>query len=314
MFPNASAVRPVTLEPEISDFIELSDSLYQTGVDDSVENQRDVYNTVCRHFTPPHPPGLHNRYYKISGIPMRWYWTDDNQMAPCIVYFHGGGFVVGGLESHDFICAKLAVDSHCKVVSVDYRLAPEHRFPAAFDDCYSVLQALQNNPDDFGIDANKIVLCGDSAGGNLTAAVALANRDHGGSPLAGQIMIYPRLIDDITLPSYTECATAPQLSTADVEYYHRIYLGDYNDTSAYFAPAMSERFDELPPALLLPVEYDPLRDDAFLFHEKLLAAGTDSELHLGKGLVHGCLRAIEISPGVQLMYRKILEFVGEVIL
>ncbi|MEM7294177.1 MAG: alpha/beta hydrolase [Pseudomonadota bacterium] len=298
----------MNLEPEITEWIALSESLYETGVDDSVLVQRDVYNRYCAHFNPPHPAGLHDRYDQIAGVPVRWYWTDDATDA-CIVYFHGGGFVVGGLESHDLTCAHLALNTRCRLVTVDYRMAPEHIFPAAFDDCYAVLQALQQSPAAFGIDAQKIVLCGDSAGGNLTAAVALANRDRGGLSLRGQIMIYPRMSDEMSFPSYTECADAPLLATRDVEYYHRIYTGGEKIDSPYLSPATSHRFTDLPPALLMPVEYDPLRDDALDYHKKLMAAGVKSELHLGKGLVHGCIRALKISPGVQMMYARMVNFV-----
>ncbi len=301
------------LEPEIKTFIARSESLYTTSVAARIEDQRAIYDQVCAHFTPAPPSGLHCYDAVIDtpnhSVPVRWYWRRQRSNAPCLVYFHGGGFVVGGLDSHDFICAKLAHDTACKVVSVDYRLAPEHVFPAAFDDCFGVVHALQGTPEEYAIDARKIILCGDSAGGNLAAAVALANRDGGGLPLLGQIMVYPAVTHALTLPAYTECANAPMLSTRDVAFYHRIYLGEGGTPGPYNTPLLASDFGNLPPALLLPVEYDPLRDDAYAYQEKLLAAGTQSTLHLGKGLVHGCLRAIETSPGVQLMYQKILGFI-----
>ena len=133
----------MNLEPEIEDFIATSEALYTTSVAATVADQRAVYERVCAHFTPPHPPSLDSHYDIIdtpSGrVPVRWYWKNNEPAAACIVYFHGGGFVVGGLESHDFICARLANDTDCKVLSVDYRLAPEHVFPAAFDDCFHVM-------------------------------------------------------------------------------------------------------------------------------------------------------------------------------
>jgi acetyl esterase len=303
------------LEPEIEDFIATSEALYTTSVAATIEDQRAVYDHICTHFTPAHPSDLKNRYDVVAtpecNVPVRWYWKNNDFAAACIVYFHGGGFVVGGLESHDFICARLADDSNCKVVSVDYRLAPEFVFPAAFDDCFNVLRALQAAPEKYAVDANKIIVCGDSAGGNLAAAVALANRDCGGTPLLGQILIYPALAHELTLPSYTECANAPMLTTQDVIYYNKTYLGERGAPSALSSPLQAVDFSNLAPALLLPVEYDPLRDDSFAYHEKLQTAGSPSDVHLGRGLVHGCLRAIGTSPGVGQMVQKILTFISE---
>ncbi len=306
----------MNLEPEIESFIAVSEAMYTTSINATIGNQRAVYDRICAHFTPAHPAGLNSRYDVVDTpeceVQVRWYWKDHVSDAACIVYFHGGGFVVGGLESHDFFCAKLAGDTNCKVVSVDYRLAPEFVFPAAFDDCFHVVRALQTSPTKYSVDANRIVLCGDSAGGNLAAAVSLANRYRRGVPLLGQIMIYPALSDKFTLPSYTECANAPLLSSADVAYYYKTYLGENGRPSAWCTPLLETDFSNLPPALLLPVEYDPLRDDSISYHERLVSAGTRSSLHLGKGLVHGCLRAIETSPGVKLMYQKILKFIDGV--
>ena len=304
----------MNLEPEISAFIRLSESLYTTGVDATVQNQRDVYETVAQHFTPPHPPALSNRYERIDGVPVRWYWRKDtDDSAPCIVFLHGGGFVVGSLESHDFFCARLANDSHCKVIAIDYRLVPEHPYPAAFDDCRAVLNALQHSPDQYGIDEDKIILCGDSAGGNLVAALTLLNRDENNAALLGQIGIYPWLAAGFELPSYRECSHAPMLSTDDMRYYRRVYLGKNGKDSPYNAPLLARDFSNLPPALLFPVEYDPLRDDAYDYHEKLTSAACHSSLVLGKGLVHGCLRAIDTSPGVQLIYQEILKFINRLV-
>ncbi|MEM7206423.1 MAG: alpha/beta hydrolase [Pseudomonadota bacterium] len=303
----------MNLEPEIEAFISKTECFYTNNACGNITEERNAYNALCREFTPPVPEDLHTRDELIRGkkseIPVRCYWTENTSDA-CLIYFHGGGFVVGNLDSHDFVCMRLAMDTTCKVIAVDYRLAPEHRFPAAFDDCASVLQSVQNRADRFGVNQSKILLCGDSAGGNLVAGVALANRDNGGTALLGQIMVYPRLTHDYSLPSYTECANAPLLSTEDVHYYHDAYTNREKIDSHYLAPATARSFSDLPPALLLPVEYDPLRDDSYLYHEKLLAARVESELHLGKGLVHGCLRAIGASPQADLMYAKILDFVN----
>lgn len=304
----------INLEPEIFAFVQRSYDISDTSADLTLDEQRANYDYYCSHFTPPHPPQVASRDQFIDApqgsVPVRWYRNERSDSAVCVIFFHGGGFVVGGLNSHDFLCARLCRDAGCTVVAVDYRLAPEHVFPAAFDDCYSVLLAVQLSADRHALDPNRIILCGDSAGGNLAAAVSLAHRDHGSSGIRGQIMVYPTLAADTSLPAYAQFAHAPMLSTQDMEFYLRAYLGKDGKPCAYSAPLLAEDLSGLPPALLLPMEYDPLRDDALAYHRKLLDAGGQSALYMGKGLVHGCLRAIDISPGVQEVYRRMVDFIA----
>ena len=304
------------LEPQIADFIKRADEISSGSTSISVSDQRREYDDYCSYYSPPLPAGVISTDEIIItsswNVPTRWYRYTESHSRVCVIYFHGGGFILGGLNSHDFLCARLCRDSGCHVISVDYRLAPEHRFPAAFEDCFNVLQIIQNESQHHGIDSNKVFLCGDSAGGNLTAAVALANRNRGGPHLAGQIMIYPVLAADTGLPAYSECRDAPMLTTTQTEFYMEMYLGE-GEHNAYSAPLLSDDLGDLPPALLLPVEYDPLRDDACAYHEGLSAANVDSTLYLGKGLVHGCMRALDSSPGVQTMYNEILTFMDNVI-
>lgn len=302
------------LEPEIVAFIQGSYDISDTSTGLTIEEQRANYDYYCTHYTPPHPATITSCDRSIETpdgrVPVRWYRNEQSDSRACVVFFHGGGFVVGGLDSHDFLCARLSLDSGGTVVAVDYRLAPEHVFPAAFDDCFNVVQALQSSAHQHAIDANRLVLCGDSAGGNLVAAVTLAYRDRGGSGICGQIMIYPTLAADTRLPAYQQYADAPMLTRQDMEFYLRAYLGEIGVPSQYSAPLLAENLRRLPPALLLPMEYDPLRDDALTYHQKLIEADTESTLYMGKGLVHGCMRAIDESPGVQVVYRKMVDFIA----
>ena len=307
----------MNLEPEIAAFVQHSYDIGDTSTGLSIEEQRANYSYYCTHFTPPHPPNITSDDRSIEtpegSVPVRWYRHKESDSSACVVFYHGGGFVVGGLDSHDFLCARLCSDTGNTVIAVDYRRAPENVFPAAFDDCFNVLQALRSSAEQYDINAAKIVLCGDSAGGNLVAAVALAERDRGGASTCGQVMIYPTLAADTQLPAYEQCSNAPMLTTQDMEFYLGAYLGEAGVPSPYSAPLLADNLRGLPPALLLPVEYDPLRDDAIAYHEKLLAADVNSILHMGKGLVHGCMRAVDTSPGVQAVYQRMVGFIADVI-
>ncbi|HXH04224.1 MAG TPA: alpha/beta hydrolase [Candidatus Competibacteraceae bacterium] len=301
------------LEPEMLDFIRATEAFYPAdAATRTVAEQRRLYDAYAAAFTPPRPAGVSAEDGAVAAagrrIPIRLYRDRAGGRAGCILYFHGGGFVLGGLDSHDIVTARLAADTGATVIAVDYRLAPEHRYPAAFDDCRVVLEALRADPARYGVDAGRIVLCGDSAGGNLAAAVALANRDRGGAPLRGLILIYPGLGYQPSLPAFESEAEAPLLSAADVLAYREFYHGGRTPPDdAYAFPLAARDFCGLPPALLLPVEHDPLRDDCHALRERLQAAGVEAELWLGQGLVHGCLRALGRSPGVDALFARMVE-------
>lgn len=300
----------MTLGPEVRAFIEKSEAYYgPDAVDHSIATQRDMYDRYAALFTMGRPQGVTSEDLLLPGpegpVPVRLYRKQESTETASILYLHGGGFILGGLDSHDFITARLCGDTGCPVIAVDYRLAPEHVFPAAFDDCYGVLACLQAHADEFAIDAAKIIAVGDSAGGTLAAGVALANRDRGGVPLLGQILIYPALGSDMTARSFTDEANAPMLTTQEVKYYNNVYMPNGMAPGIYGAPLTATDLSGLPAALILPVEHDPLRDEGVLYHAALRAAGVDTDLHVGAGLVHGCIRAIETIPQVAEIYRLI---------
>jgi acetyl esterase len=225
-----------------------------------------------------------------------------------LLYLHGGGKVVGGLDSHDDICAELAERAGLIVVAVDYRLAPEHRFPAAFDDCWAVLEALADGR--LGFDMDRIVVAGDSAGGNLAAGLALKARDLGRPRLDGQILIYPGLGGDMSRGSYVEQANAPGLSTDDLRYYKRIYVGppdDPNHASKFAFPLNETNYAGLPPAFLVAADWDPLRDDCADYAAKLTCAGVTAEVRHEPLLMHAFLRARHMSPAAAASFTAITE-------
>ncbi|AHL31722.1 lipase [Pseudomonas brassicacearum] len=279
--------------------------------DESLTGLRQAYSQMCRAFTPPCPEALQVEDFELAGVVVRAYHPRIEPPCegwPCVLYLHGGGWVVGDLDSHDFICMELASTLDALVVAVDYRLAPEYPFPAGFDDCLAVWLHLASAP--FVIDPHRRLVVGDSAGGNLAAALCLALRDAGQPLPQAQVLIYPALGGPVDLPSRHECADAPLLSSRDLDDYHRLYLGGA-PASPYAMPLLADDLNGLPPALVIVAQWDPLRDDGVLYSERLNAAGVDAVLYIGGGLVHGCLRGRGQVPEVDQMYRALLAYLTD---
>ena len=222
-------------------------------------------------------------------IPVRVYRPEQGAVLPVLVYFHGGGWVIGSLDSHDGTCRELARDAGCVVVSVDYRLAPEDRYPAAAEDCYAVTRwVAENGADELGIDPSRIAVGGDSAGGNLGAAVALMARDRGGPDIAFQLLVYPVTDADFSRPSYIENAEGYFLTTSAMEWFWGHYVPDAAQRAeAYCAPLRAEDLTGLPPALVITAEFDPLRDEGEAYGARLQEAGVDTVLTRYDGMIHG---------------------------
>jgi acetyl esterase/lipase len=206
---------------------------------------------------------------------------------PAVVYIHGGAFIAGDLDIEDMRCVRLARDAGCVVVSVDYRLAPEERFPAALDDCYAALRWTASEAASLDIDAARLGIVGASAGGNLAAAVALLARDRGGPDLAFQMLLYPCLDDRMTSPS-VQVAGTPMIDAASCAMAWSHYLDPNASTvPAYAAPARAIDLAGLPPAYVMVSELDPLRDECIEYATRLLQSGVPTELHVFAGAFHG---------------------------
>jgi acetyl esterase len=298
-------------EPGIRRFMAESDSFYPPdAVDLTMAQQRAFYERLCAHFRKPRPATIAVEDRGCPGpggpIPIRIYRPSSKAALPWLLYLHGGGFVVGGLDSHDDICAELADRSGLGVVAVDYRLAPEHRFPAAFDDCWAVLQALGDGS--LGMEADRIIVAGDSAGGNLAAALALRARDLGAPKLSGQILIYPGLGGDMSRGSFVEQANAPGLTTSDVRYYKSVYVGPPEDPghgNKFAYPLNETDYAGLPPAFLVAAHWDPLRDDCVDYAARLTAAGVPALVRHEPLLVHAYLRARHMSEAAAASFAAI---------
>jgi len=238
-----------------------------------------------------------------TDIPVRIYWppVTEHDNLPVVVFYHGGGWAIGDLETHDHVARAHAVGAEAIVVSVDYRLAPEHPFPQGVDDAWAALQWVGAHAGELGGDPARLAVAGDSAGGNLSAVVALLARDNGGPKLAFQLLWYPVVVCDQSLPSYTENADAPILNADVTSAFLTWYLGgrDLSDPAALpttIAPANAESLAGLPPAYIGTAEHDPLRDDGGKYAELLRAAGVPVTLSNEPTMVHGFVSLALASP------------------
>ena len=276
---------------------------FQMSLDDGVAAARQRLRELPRR--PVHPElRVENR--TIDGpagpIPVRIYWPPEESgpatAPPVLLFFHGGGFVVGDLDTHDGTARQHAVGAGAVVVSVDYRLAPEHPYPAAVDDAWAATIWVTKHAGELGADATRLAVAGDSAGGTIAAVIAQQARDHSGPPIAFQLLWYPSTMWDASLPSFTENASALVLDREAIAAFSRWYAGeiDLSDPPAGMAPGRAESFDGLPPAYIAVAGHDPLRDDGVRYGELLAAAGVPVEVHNAETLVHGYVGYAGVVP------------------
>ena len=265
-----------------------------------IGRQRADYDAMCRVFYKGRPPGIKAHNCRIAHVPVRHYTDEATRSTdpavqpaqqPQIVYFHGGGFVVGGLQSHDDVCAEICATTGFDVIAVAYRVAPESRHPAMFDDAVAVTGAICADGQ------GPVILCGDSAGGNLAAATAQALRH---ARIIGQLLIYPSLGPDRDSGSFITHADAPLLTRSDMQYYlaarlpgesERLERAEKLADDPRLYPLVADDFTNLPPTIVVTAEFDPLRDDGHDYCAAITAAGGKACWIDTAGLVHGFLRA-----------------------
>jgi acetyl esterase len=293
------------IDAEIWAYMDRLDAAYPPdAVTLSVADQRRVYDDMCAVFYEGRPDGVTVTDAPFGGLPCRRYET--GQSAVTVVYYHGGGFVVGSLDSHDDVCAEICARTGYRVVSVDYGLAPEVVFPASFDGAWSAFVAITKAFD------GDILLCGDSAGGNLAAAMAHHARGRVDGRVRGQVLIYPGLGGDHGQGSYVEHANAPQLTVADMAFYHRVRTGGEEPPKGdpRFAPLQDHDFCGLPPTVLVTAQCDPLSSDGGAYRDALLGAGGKAVWFEEAGLVHACLRARACSARAKRFFDRVVDAVA----
>jgi acetyl esterase len=223
-----------------------------------------------------------------GNVAIRIYRASAEPNQPGIVYFHGGGFVIGSLNSHDGTCRRLCHGAGCTVVSIDYRLAPEHRYPAAVDDCYAAAVWVAANAASLKIDPNRIAVAGDSAGGNLAAVTAILARDKGGPKLVHQLLTYPVTDMAYKSQSYITNATGYFLTKEMMEWFGLQYMpSGQNPEDPLLSPLYAGDLKGLPAATVITAEYDPLRDEGEAYAERLQEAGVATRLIRYDGVIHG---------------------------
>ncbi|HME75584.1 MAG TPA: alpha/beta hydrolase [Mycobacterium sp.] len=232
-------------------------------------------------------------------INIRIYWPPTDHVAPpVVVFFHGGGFIAGDLDTHDGICRQHAVGADAVVVSVEYRLAPEHPYPAAVDDAWAATQWVAEQGSELDADGGRLAVAGDSAGGTISAVIAQRARDNVGPPIRFQLLWYPSTMWDPSLPSFTENADAAVLGRDAIAAFSRWYAGeiDLSDPPPGMAPGRAESLAGLPAAYIAVAGHDPLRDDGIRYGELLAAAGVPVEVDNAETLVHGYVGYAGVVP------------------
>ena len=235
-----------------------------------------------------------------SDLPIRIYRPNADQSAPALVYFHGGGWVLNFLDTYDAALHRLANQSGSVVISVNYQKAPEHPFPIPFDDCYATLLWVKSHWQDLGIDPNRLGVGGDSAGGNLAAAVAIKARDES-IPLRYQLLVYPCTDRNFTTKSYNEFATDFGLSTQAMKWFWEQYLqGDQHDENAYAVPMRAKSLAGVAPSIVITAQYDPLVSDSENYSAKLAGDGVEVIYREFPGMNHGFFGNVAATPSSHL--------------
>jgi len=247
--------------------------------------QKTAVKTTIHRTEDRHIPG------PTSDVAIRIYWPREPKPAelfPVLLWFHGGGFVIGDLDTHDSVCRLLADQADCMVVAVDYRLAPEFKFPAAVEDSHAAVRWVALHAKEIGADPERIAVGGDSAGANLATVVAILARNEGHPKLAFQLLVYPCTAPEPEMPSQRKFAEGYLLTRNSIVWFYQQYLRNQRDTKDFrFAPLVSDDLSSLPPALVLVAGYDPLRDEGVEYARRLIEAGNRVLLVNYEGMTHG---------------------------
>lgn len=296
------------LDPQARDFL---DKLERSRAPKMHELSPEDARALVVPLRVPRDPSVTVENRTIPGpagaLPVRFYQPAEPHGAlPVVVFFHGGGWVVGSIASHDAMCRRLCSQSRCVLLSVEYRLAPEHKYPAAVNDAFAATQWAANHGREIGGDPARIAVAGDSAGGNLAAAVCLMARDRGGPAIAAQVLIYPITDYMPDFESYHRNGRGYFLDTEAIVWFWRQYLANEAQADEVTAsPLRTRDLSGLPTALVLIAEYDPLADEGVAYADRLEEAGVRVERFMADGQIHGFLRRLDVFDQAAAMCDKL---------
>lgn len=305
----------MAINPQLAPFIARLDEAWpEPPLSLPVSTWRDRVEQLSAAARTPYPTGLIVETLIVDAprpVRVRTYRPASPHPLPGLVYMHGGGWVIGSIDSHDSITAAIATDTPCVVISVDYARAPEHPFPAAVEDCAAATRWTFENTERLGIDPKAIFVGGDSAGGNLAAAMTLAFRESA-ERLRGQLLIYPCVDVNFDRPSYRSEADAPYLKAQEMIWFWSQYCPDLVQRQNPLAvPMRATSHSDLPPAFIVVAEHDPLRDDGYVYADQLRTAGVEVTFRPGLGLIHGFVRARGLCAGAQAEHLAMTSWLRE---
>ncbi|NUT45571.1 MAG: alpha/beta hydrolase [Thermoactinospora sp.] len=303
----------MTVEPTTRAVIDAMTELFPrvgVNVHDAVEARQVIAQIPPLEATPQPVHAVEDR--KAGEIPVRVYWPGPQQGLPILIYFHGGGFSLCTLDTHDNVCRALCADAGVIVVSVDYRLAPEDPYPAAVDDAYAATRWAHEHADELGGDPGRLIVAGDSAGGNLAAVTCIRSRDEGGPPIAFQVLVYPATDAAMDSSSHRENAEGYFLTGDAMRWYWNNYMPDPLRREEPYCSPINADLHDLPPALVLTAQYDPLRDEGEAYGARLREAGVRARTVRFDGMFHGFFGLGALLPAAKEAMAVVCEAVRRV--
>lgn len=281
----------MALDPQARNLLDMIDAAATPPMSEQTpEEARAAFLMLAEIAGPPEEP-VSTEAQSIPGpagdIPVRVYRPSGDGPLPVVVYFHGGGWVIGDITTHDAVCHRLAAGVPALVVSVDYRLAPEHPFPAAVHDCDAATRWVSAHAAELGADPARLAVAGDSAGGTLAAVVARHARDAGGPPVAFQLLVYPGIDMTRSFPSHGENGEGYLLDTETMTWFLGNYLSEADLRHPDASPIFADDLSDLPPALVVTAGFDPLRDEGEAYAQRLREAGVAVTTSQYDGMIHG---------------------------
>jgi len=283
------------LKPLVKSLLEAMAEASRPSISDLPPAQgREMYRLMHQDLSRPDLHAVSDS--TAGGVPIRIYRPDAGDAKPCLVFFHGGGWVIGDLDTHDAPCRLLAKASNCVVIAVDYRLAPEHQYPLPLDDCYSAFCWIHENAQRLGIDPDKLAVGGDSAGGNMAAVVCLRARDESGPPIQHQLLVYPVTNAAMNTESYRDNGEGYMLTSATMSWFFDHYVTENDRQDPFVSPLLSPDLTQLPPATVFTAEFDPLRDEGEAYAKRLEEAGVRTLIKRFDGQIHGFFTMTDVMP------------------